>query len=139
MEVSTVDAITSYYSNYSWSPCRVASCYGPGPSAHDTGHGPFTRVVPPMGHDHFRRAVPAHGTATWYTRGGGGGKAGKEVGEGLRENEWPARCRGHQSRAARSRRTTAADQFRLSSIVRETRAREAEREKELRLRGVGMI
>jgi hypothetical protein len=33
---------------------------------------------------------------TWYT--GGGGKGGKEVGEGLREKEWPAGCRGHQSR-----------------------------------------
>jgi hypothetical protein len=32
---------------------------------------------------------------TWYTRGGG--KCGKEVGEGLRE-EWPTRCRGHRSR-----------------------------------------
>jgi hypothetical protein len=33
---------------------------------------------------------------TWYIRGGG--KGGKEVGEGLREKEWPARCRGHRSR-----------------------------------------
>jgi hypothetical protein len=31
------------------------------PSAHDTIHGPFTRAVPPMGHDHFRRVVLAHG------------------------------------------------------------------------------
>jgi hypothetical protein len=33
---------------------------------------------------------------TWYIRGGG--KGGNEVGEGLREKEWPARCRGHRSR-----------------------------------------
>jgi hypothetical protein len=33
---------------------------------------------------------------TWYT--GGGGKGGKEVGEGQREKECLARCRGHGGR-----------------------------------------
>jgi hypothetical protein len=33
-------------------------------AAHDTAHGPFTRAVPPMGHGHFHRVVPAHGMPT---------------------------------------------------------------------------
>jgi hypothetical protein len=32
------------------------------PSAHNAAHGPFTRSVPPMGHNNFRRTVLAHST-----------------------------------------------------------------------------
>jgi hypothetical protein len=32
------------------------------PSAHVTTHGSFTRAMPSMGHNNFRRVVPAQGT-----------------------------------------------------------------------------
>jgi hypothetical protein len=57
----------------------------------------------------------------------------KEVGEGLREKEWPARCRGHQSKAGELKATGGGGSD-------WTRVREVEREREsggLRLRGGG--
>jgi hypothetical protein len=37
-------------------------------ATHDTAHGPFTRVVPPMGHGHFHCVVPAHGTPCVFNK-----------------------------------------------------------------------
>jgi hypothetical protein len=98
------------------------------PSAHDTAHGPFTRAVPAMAHNHFRRVVPAHGT-THMDTGGGGGKVEKEVGEGLREKEWPTRCRGHRSRDGELK-ANGGRRRRIGSD-------ESERGTELRMRGRG--
>jgi len=38
------------------------------PPAQGTARGPFGRAVPPVGHDHFHRAVPAHSPAAKITK-----------------------------------------------------------------------
>ena len=47
--------------------CRAVPClHGlrAWPTAHGTARGPSDRVVPPVGHSHFSRAVPAHSPTT---------------------------------------------------------------------------
>ena len=38
------------------------------PPAQGTAHGPFGRAVPPVEHDHFHQAVPAHSPAAKITK-----------------------------------------------------------------------
>jgi hypothetical protein len=59
----------------SWSSCHLLLSSGidghravPAQHSHDTAHEPFTRAVPPMGHGHFHRAVPAHGTPCVFNK-----------------------------------------------------------------------
>jgi hypothetical protein len=101
-------------------PCRAATA-GPGragtvppcltvlwdrPSAHDTAHRPFTRVVLLMGHNHFRRVVSAHGTTHMIHQrrreGRKGGRRGAE--EGVVGEVSSHRSRGGELKANNGRR-----------------------------------